>query len=387
MRAVRYYKHFMSRFLKESLRVQTKSKLLKGMGSKNFIELNGKRYDALTGEVLSDTAHKPKPAPAKAPAKSSSGQVLDGFTRRAVATHHTAHPKTPAKQIHHKTERSQTLMRQAVKKPSAPAHQHSANAHTVHHHAKTHVEIDPQRVARAQKVHKSHLVSRFGTPTTLKPTTSELPVQPEPTHEPEAVLVEHHRSPLDTQLGAKTPFDHAIAKATSHTQPRHKRTTRRHHAARVLRVSPKIINIAAGGLTVLLLTSFVAWQNVPNLSMQIASSRAGVQGRLPGYEPAGYAVQSPIEYRHGRITISYKSRSDTREFKLNQRTSGWNSATLRENYVALGERDYQTYQENGKTIYLYDGDNATWVDGGIWYEIKGNSSLTDDQLIRLAASM
>lgn len=121
--------------------------------------------------------------------------------------------------------------------------------------------------------------------------------------------------------------------------------------------------------------------------MRLAASRAGVPGTLPNYQPSGFGMSGPIQYKAGQITIHYKSRSDSRAFHINQRSSEWDSATLLDQFVATNRRSYQTYQDNGKTIYIYDNDNATWVDGGIWYQIEGNSSLNSDQLLRLAASM
>jgi hypothetical protein len=72
---------------------------------------------------------------------------------------------------------------------------------------------------------------------------------------------------------------------------------------------------------------------------------------------------------------------------LSQRSSEWNSDALVQNFVATSRRAYQSYQDNGKTIYIYEGNNATWVDGGVWYQIEGNASLNSDQLLRIAKSL
>ena len=60
---------------------------------------------------------------------------------------------------------------------------------------------------------------------------------------------------------------------------------------------------------------------------------------------------------------------------------------LLDNYVSVSNRDYQTKEEKGRTVYIYDDSNATWVDGGIWYQIEGDSSLSSDQLLNIVASM
>ncbi len=345
---------------------------------KDFIELNGKHYDARTGKVLPDPL-RTRTAPTSTRQTPKQGRAVDSIKQPR------APQPSPTTGVRHKTERSKTLMRQAVKKP-LPAKTPATPAPAVRRHPAPRLDVDPTRVSRAQKIHKSHLVSRFGQPAPLKAQTSALPVRPAPELRAAPILAEHHVSPLDAKLG-QTPFQAALDKATSHTQPRIKKTTKRQHLSRRLRVSSKIINITAASLAALLIAGFIAYQNAPNLSMRLAAARAGMHGVLPDYQPAGFGLAGPIEYKRGQITLHYKSHSDERQFQVNQRISGWNSATLLENFVAADRHAYQTYEDNGKTIYIYGGDNATWVDGGVWYRIEGKSSLNNDQLLRLASSM
>lgn len=350
------------------------------------IELNGKRYDARTGKVLS--AHKTVASGAKEivkPVAKQPGIAIDGFTRRKTAT---PRPKAAAHSIHRKTEKSKTLMRTTVKKPTAKA----ATKPQVRHRPPqaSHMDINPKRATRAKTVQKSTLVSRFGVPQkAVKPITTTLPVQPEPTAPPLSILTEHHKPtlPVAKKTSHQKTFQKAIDGATSHSQPKAKKTTKRQRLSRKLRVSTRAVNIAAASLATVLLAGFIAYQNVPNLSMRVAATRAGVNGTLPDYQPAGFSLAGPIKYQQGQITLSYSSNSDARQFQVNQKTTNWNSDTLLENFVAVGQKTYQTFQDSGKTIYIYDDNNATWVDGGVWYQIEGKSALSSDQLLRLAASM
>jgi hypothetical protein len=98
-------------------------------------------------------------------------------------------------------------------------------------------------------------------------------------------------------------------------------------------------------------------------------------------------LAGPVQYSAGQITISYKSNSDDRNFQLVQRNSDWNSQSLLNNFVTREDEKYLTYQDKGKTIYVYDGNNATWVSGGIWYQVEGKSSLSSDQLLKIASSL
>ena len=67
--------------------------------------------------------------------------------------------------------------------------------------------------------------------------------------------------------------------------------------------------------------------------------------------------------------------------------SNWNSDALLSNYVVAENKQYQTYMDRGRTLFIYDGSNATWVDNGVWYQIEGDSRMTTDQLVRIAASI
>jgi hypothetical protein len=120
--------------------------------------------------------------------------------------------------------------------------------------------------------------------------------------------------------------------------------------------------------------------------MRVASARSGVHGSLPGYQPAGFGLNGAISYKPGQITVSYKSTSDNRSFQITQSVSSWNSDTLRDSYVATNHPSYQMVNPKGKTVYLYDS-NATWVDGGIWYRVEGDSQLNSDQLQNIANSL
>lgn len=347
----------------------------------NIIELNGKRFDAKTGKIVaSSTIVKP----GSRPAATKTGGNIDGFSRRRPRA--VARSSSTATAVHSRTEKSKTLMRSAVKKPVLPK---SRPAAAVVRKARPsiHVDIDPKRVSRAKTVRKSPLVSKFGqSQKSVRPVTADLPVKPAPS-KPPALRSSSKAQSAKQSSAHKKAIQAALDSATGHKQPKAKKTTRRQRLSRKLRVSSRTVNIAAASLAVMMLVGFVAYQNIPNLSMQLATARAGVNGTLPGYQPSGFGLAGPIQYQSGQITLSYASRSDDRRFQVSQSTTQWNSETLQENFLASAQKTYQTFQSGGKTIYIYDDNNATWVDGGVWYKIEGNSALSSDQLLRMAASM
>lgn len=376
--------------------------------TKNVIELNGQKYDALTGKPISGSTSAKKALSKSAASKQIDGpKHLDGFRRRPSSP--KPHVSTTSKAIHHKTQKSQTLMRTAVKAPKAPAKIHAKTAaHPVTPTAtiaQPRLEVaKPGRIIRAQHISQSNLISKFGKSLppvktavlSVKPAPVDSAVKPEVT--PAIPPLTHHETNLAPPVTAarktttkpskkEAMLQSAIEHAASHQQPRQKKAKVHHRIAHKLRVSPRLVTATGMTLMVLSVGGILAYQNMPELSMKIASTRAGLNAKLPSYQPAGFAMAGPIKYDHGEVTINYKSNSDDRAFDVTQKNSSWNSETLLENYVTPNGQPYQTFQAKGRTIYIYDGNKATWVDGGIWYNIDGKTNLNSDQLLRIANSL
>jgi hypothetical protein len=315
---------------------------------------------------------------------------MDGVAKHVSTSRPPLQRATPtytAHTVHQKAEKSKTLMRSAVLKPVTKTKK-SMIVESVQKQPKSHpkapLATNQHRSKRAAEVPKSHLISKFGAnvPHPVKAQLDVLPVQAPPEQEPLAkeVLFQslHH---------AVSPFQHALEQATSHTQPKHKKQRAHHKIAKKMGVKPRVLNASAAALSVLLIGGFIAYQNVPNLAMRVAATKAGVHGGLPSYQPSGFSIKGPIQFSSGQITISYRSHSDDRAFSMVQRTSEWNSDALLKNFVAVDNRAYQTYQDEDKTIFMYDSGNATWVDNGVWYQIEGKEALSSDQLLRMAKSL
>lgn len=344
------------------------------MGTQHVIELNGRRYDALTGKMLplhETPAHKA--APSHSPTHS-----IDGFTRvKSHAPRQVASTVTP----HHSVQKSQTLMRKAVKKPVAIQPLHGrANLHKPAPHVQHAADISTsqhstpaERVNRAEHTKQSTLINRFGAEIGTHPQ----PAAPTPQ---QAVVAAAPRPAPEAPSHIEAAVAHAVA-------PKLKKAPVHHRVARKMRIKPRTLSISAAVFAFMIMGSFYAYNNAANLSMRVAAMKSQVNGSLPAYKPAGFAISGPIKYQPGEIVVAYKSNSDDRHFEITQKTSNWDTDALRENYVAPMKTAYQTIQEKGKTIYLYDDSSATWVDGGVWYKIDGTSQLNTDQVLRIAGSL
>lgn len=336
------------------------------------IEINGKRYDARTGKPMAGHT-------AATPAK----PMMDIAPRSATV-----------KQVHAKPERSQTLMRHAVKKPGklsphkqaktgtmdvAPPAKSAAAASSRYYH-----QSDLEREKRASAVKRSTLVKKFSG--SSAPQTAPIGIEHDQSVPQRVVPLAVQPFPASAHPVRLTPSHSVIEKglraAQSHSEApqktaRHPRSKRR----------TRLASMGAGVMAVVLLGAFFTYQNMPNLAMRYAAARSGVNASLPDYQPSGFALNHHIQYNPGQIILSFESNSDDREFTITQRESNWNSETLRSNYVAEATQNIQTFEDKGRTIYLYGDSNATWISGGVWYDIKGNSELNSDQLIRIATSM
>lgn len=363
--------------------------------TQNSIVLNGKLYDAVTGEIIHDQAAIAPPQPKPKIHRKQRGLAMDGVVIHHTKHHshmpHKAHNAEPPKPVHHrpvterasvharrhKPERAATLMRRAVHKPAYRPTPQAAERTSVHD------QRTAERLARAKAVKKSHHIQRFphhaahNGPKPIPKKHAEVPVEAAPTHPPAAQA--HPHLSLSEQL-----VTNALKNAHSHeaNQPFAKKR-RRMPVTGWQRTG----RLAAASLAVLVLIGFFVYQNVPSLSMRLAASRAGVDAQLPGYAPAGFSQDKLVSYSPGKVTINFHSNTDSREFKLVQQVSNWNSQALADNFLAAKSKQYQTYQASGKTIYIFDGSNATWVNGGVWYQIEGHSSLSSDQILKIANSI
>lgn len=365
------------------------------------IVLNGKLYDTVTGALV----HAPAATGGSKPkVHKKSGLVMDGIvhspkpkhpvpkvkkqpapTKAAAhhahnATHHTAAPAQ-----RHKPQRAATLMRHAVSKPAhQPVHRQPASAHD---------ERTAQRLERAKAVQKSTHIQRFPAAHASHAAHRSVSKKHAPLHveaAPEPAVTAHKPkpSPVAAPLSASEKLvTNALKHARAHeaTQPFAKKPKRR--MAHALGIKHRTLNMGMAAIAVLVLVGFFVYQNIPSLSMRVASTRAGFSATQPGYTPSGFAQEKLVSYSPGKITISFRSNSDERNFQMTQQVSNWNSQALADNYLAVNNKQYQVYQAGGKTIYVYDGSNATWVNGGVWYQIEGKSSLTSEQLLRIANSI
>ncbi len=219
-----------------------------------------------------------------------------------------------------------------------------------------------------------------------------LPVQPAPEPEVDTPILTHEpvsiaSPPHNHSHGHSQGLEQALTKADSHKQARLPKKPLSHRTAHKLHTSPRVIKAVASLVSILLIGGFFLYQNIPRLAMRVAATKAGISAKLPGYQPSGFALGEHITYSPGQIMLSYKSNSDERHFTLTQTATKLTPETLLSEDISVNGQSYQTYQDADKTIYIDENNNATWIDGGVRYQIESNASLSSDQLLRIASSL
>lgn len=405
--------------------------------SQNVIELNGKRYDAVTGKMLGPSTAKAVAHAAEHQHRPTPGRVVDGFFRapasapakptaktRRVATrsttvaraktakvsskpakastvaakklptavqHHAghAHVHTPAPAVHHhKPQRSTTLMRSTVRKPDVrmkPAIKPQAPAEVAAKPAsalarkRSVAQVDPSRLERAHHTPTHQAVRKFH-PVHYGMATVRHTVQPAAGHVPVIPVRPQPVTLAFNPVAAAQPtpdiFEQAIKHARSHQQPPVPRR-RTHHR--------RFVNITAGVGVLLVLIGFITYLNLPNIQLHVASFEAGFHASMPGYQPTGYALQGGVQEHGGTVSMHFVSGDSS--YTITQQSSNWDSQSLLDNTLALAGT-HQVVERGGRIIYIYGkGANAAWVTGNVRYDITGNASLGSEELANIAASM
>jgi hypothetical protein len=420
--------------------------------AENVIELNGKRYDAVSGAYLGVSSAAPT-ATAPSVKHPKKGRAIDGFIRPTTTNTKHAHiagPVTPVKPAHHAPKvsvshpahkpkpavkpavaaapvkhsipartpakpQADVTHAHAVKHTIAQAHKAAAAARAHHpEHAKTlarryvhkpafsmkpaiktqapaevaakplsaitvkrsALQVDEARLERAKNVIRHSAIRRF---MPIRPDYSPAAVEHTPRRAPAHVPhIAVHPVPATVEHRARSHsdiFEAAIARADSHKQPRHKL----HHPHR------RLINTLAVIGALVVIGGFITYLNIPNIQLHVASIQAGFKADIPSYKPTGYALNGGVK-RTGN-TVSMRFTSGENSFVITQQPSDWNSQTLVENTLALTGDKHQTVEVGGRTVYIYDGSNAVWVNGGVRYDINTSSPLSADDISKLASSL
>ena len=316
------------------------------------------------------------------------GTVYDAKTGKPLRLERSLHPSPrKASSVHSRAQHSRTLNRKYVKKTITVK-----------------VEETPQQVQTARKTRSikpaaTHdQVKRFANDIAApvkKPSAAPAKsIDIAPVQHPVAHKAIKKHAELAKKSSTSTPTAHkpsdilkkeAIEHATSSMAPRHAKKQVKQKKVRTPR--RERLSLASAGLAFMLLSAYMTYLYMPNLSTRVAATQAGIHAEYPSYLPSGYRLSGPVAYQPGEVSMKFAANAGPATYTLTQKRSTWDSSAVLENYVApKAEQNYSTTQANGLTIYNYE-NNSAWVNGGILYTIEGDAPLSGEQIQRIARSL
>ena len=117
----------------------------------------------------------------------------------------------------------------------------------------------------------------------------------------------------------------------------------------------------------------------------MAAVQSGIDAKYPGYKPDGYALNGPIKFKSGEVSMKYAYADGSSGYTITQQKSGWNSSAVKE-FFSEKHKNPNTTMIDGLTIYS-GGKEAAWVNGVILYQISGDANLSSSQIEKIATSL
>lgn len=300
------------------------------MDKNKSVEINGRKYDATTGLLISENN--------KANPKST-------ITRSAGAS---------SSIIHNQLKKSHTLNRRALKNPRPTP--------------KPQTKGQVMDIARSKpKQYASHPVKTSPDDSVIK----------KPKHPIAKTNPKHH--PLTAQVKLKSLVAGTASQPLSENNQKNTKKSSK---------KPKVKKFSFGFLVVVALIVVVslAYYFIPELSLKVASMQSGIDASYPSYTPADFRSNGPVSTANGVVTINFIG-NQNQSYNITQEKSSWDSSALLTNVVkpAAGQ-SYITNQYSGITIYSYN-NTSTWVNAGKIYKINSSSPLKSEDIRRIAISM
>lgn len=355
----------------------------------SVIEINGASYDATTGNAIGSAKRlapmavidgfvrktsRPKAAKpvAKAKTRRNTSQV------RSTRTAHVA-----AKTVHHRTEKSQTLVRSGLDRPALKIKSAVKSLAKPVNHKGTFEAI---RTSRAAQITKHAAVSRFGSPRPRAHAQDAVEAKAVRVR-PRAHVAATAAAPSITasHQTLERMLDEALANADAHKQLLQKQRYGKMPFKRVL-LWPRWVQIVLALLLMIIVGLVVSWRYVPQVSVNLVARKAGINAAVPAYVPAGYRFTKAASLPAG-VSIEYKASEGASSYAIEQTKSSADSASTVANTVAKGAT-VQTAQVNGNTVYIYGNESdAVWVNNGTEYTIKNSAGLSSEQLLHIVQGL
>lgn len=354
------------------------------MVNKKYVVVNGRAYSGTTGLPMDDIKVDPvklqlrKNPESQAAARSAAPSNIHASHTQKSITLNRRHVKQPAK----------VPLAARPQKTRAPISQNTA----VNKFAPEPAETAQQRIVQPDRPAETHPVAyrarerQASIHTQLREERQAPPAPVVEESQPAAKPIEPAASVQQPAAAkavktAKELKNDAIAEALAREVADTKKHRVKHRPNRFARIT----SIFSAGLAIMLLGGYLTYLSMPNISIKMAAVQSGINAKYPGYKPDGYALNGPIKFKSGEVSMKYAYADGSSEYTLTQQKSNWDSAAVKE-YFTEKSKSPTTTMVDGLTIYS-SGKNAVWVNGGILYQITGSANLSNEQIQKIATSL
>ncbi len=220
---------------------------------------------------------------------------------------------------------------------------------------------------------------------TTRPATRHVPATP-PHHSTR--IIQPNQTPAKQHPATLAPKPAAVLKNEAITEALQRAATPPKAPRRTKKPKSRIgrwLQVASVSLAIMLIGGYFTYLGMPNISTRIAAIQSGVNAKYPGYRPTGYALSGPITFKSGEVRMKFAYADGGQSYTITQQKSSLNSAALKETLTADGG-EVQTTTAGGLTIYSTDR-TATWINGGVLYQISLGGALSNEQVTKIATSL
>ena len=328
------------------------------------IIINGKKYDAITGELLS-----------------------------APKNNYDIENKDISK-IHNNLQRSSTLNRKYVtipKRQGVSLRQDEMISQFKRRHDYQEAILRAREAKETQQ--DRILISRFS-----KNSKTISPIMKEQIKEAEKIApFEEHplAKKANEELRAKKSQkqeisnqevkEFAISQAIEKSREESKKSRGIHRKSFFAR--KKFISFSMGFAVAIFGVGYLTYVNLPDIASRITAFQSGIAVETPAYIANGYSPKGLAYFDGKNVNFEYKKGDSN--YKVQQSQSGWDSSALLQNYVTKKwSEDYSTTYSNGLTIYSNRRGESVWVNNGKLYkiEVSGNK-ISDEEIRKIATSL
>ncbi len=220
---------------------------------------------------------------------------------------------------------------------------------------------------------------------TTRTTARRSPATP---HHHSTRIIRPNHLPAKQHTATLAPKPAAVLKNEAITEALQRAATPQKAPRRAKKPKSRIgrwLQVASVGLAIMLIGGYFTYLGMPNISTRIAAIQSGINAKYPGYRPSGYALSGPITFKSGEVRMKFAYADGGQSYTITQQKSSLNSAALKETLTADGG-DVQTTTADGLTIYSTDR-TASWVNGGVLYQITLGGALSNEQVTKIATSL